>query len=86
MRYNIWTIGCQMNVSDSRRLAAALERLGYTSVERPEASVVAEQDRIRIAGGRAPVVRYDRTLRRGVEVFQDDIGSARCQFNAVDPA
>lgn len=29
MKYHIWTIGCQMNVADSRRLAAALERLGY---------------------------------------------------------
>ena len=29
MKYHIWTIGCQMNVADSRRLATALERLGY---------------------------------------------------------
>ncbi len=28
-RYYIWTIGCQMNVVDSQRLAAGLERLGY---------------------------------------------------------
>ncbi|HIE39243.1 MAG TPA: tRNA (N6-isopentenyl adenosine(37)-C2)-methylthiotransferase MiaB [Anaerolineae bacterium] len=36
MRYYIWTIGCQMNVTDSRRLAAALERLGYDPVGRAE--------------------------------------------------
>ncbi|HID88725.1 MAG TPA: tRNA (N6-isopentenyl adenosine(37)-C2)-methylthiotransferase MiaB, partial [Anaerolineae bacterium] len=29
MRYYIWTIGCQMNRADSRRLAVALEMLGY---------------------------------------------------------
>jgi tRNA-2-methylthio-N6-dimethylallyladenosine synthase len=27
--YYIWTIGCQMNVSDSRRLAESLEDIGY---------------------------------------------------------
>ncbi|MEA3350878.1 MAG: tRNA (N6-isopentenyl adenosine(37)-C2)-methylthiotransferase MiaB [Chloroflexota bacterium] len=30
MKYHIWTSGCQMNVADSRRVAAALEELGYT--------------------------------------------------------
>lgn len=29
MKYNIQTLGCQMNVSDSQRLASALEQLGY---------------------------------------------------------
>ncbi len=29
MRYHIWTIGCQMNLADSQRVAAGLERLGY---------------------------------------------------------
>ncbi len=36
MRYYIWTIGCQMNVADSRRVAAALEKLGYTETQRAE--------------------------------------------------
>ena len=30
--YNIWTVGCQMNVADSQKLAAGLERIGYTAV------------------------------------------------------
>ncbi|MEA3396557.1 MAG: MiaB/RimO family radical SAM methylthiotransferase, partial [Chloroflexota bacterium] len=34
--YHIWTIGCQMNVADSERVAAGLERLGYTPVARAE--------------------------------------------------
>ncbi len=33
MRYYIWTIGCQMNVADSQRVAAGLERLGYAPAE-----------------------------------------------------
>ncbi len=36
MKYHIWTIGCQMNDADSRRLAAALERLGYQPADRAE--------------------------------------------------
>ena len=34
MHYHIWTIGCQMNVADSQRVAAGLERLGYQPAER----------------------------------------------------
>ena len=34
--YYIWTIGCQMNEADSRRLGSELESRGYSSVERPE--------------------------------------------------
>ncbi len=29
VEYHIWTIGCQMNLADSQRVAAGLERLGY---------------------------------------------------------
>ena len=32
--YHIWTIGCQMNVADSARLAAELEALGYQPAAR----------------------------------------------------
>ncbi len=36
MRYHIWTIGCQMNVADSQRVAAGLEQLGYQPAARAE--------------------------------------------------
>jgi len=36
MKYHIWTEGCQMNISDSQRVASALERLGYRSASHPE--------------------------------------------------
>lgn len=29
MKYHVWTIGCQMNVADSKRLESELEKLGY---------------------------------------------------------
>ena len=34
--YHIWTVGCQMNISDSERLEAALQGVGYSPVERAE--------------------------------------------------
>ena len=37
--YHIWTVGCQMNVADSERMAAALEQLGCV-----ESSVMEEAD------------------------------------------
>ena len=33
--FNIWTIGCQMNVADSRRLAESLEKYGLTAADGP---------------------------------------------------
>lgn len=34
--YHIWTLGCQMNVSDSQRLASELEKMGLSAAEDPE--------------------------------------------------
>lgn len=36
MRYYLWTIGCQMNVADSRRIAEELDRLGFRETARPQ--------------------------------------------------
>ncbi|MGD9891797.1 MAG: tRNA (N6-isopentenyl adenosine(37)-C2)-methylthiotransferase MiaB [Dehalococcoidia bacterium] len=35
-KYHIWTVGCQMNLADSGKLAAGMDRLGYEAVARPE--------------------------------------------------
>jgi tRNA-2-methylthio-N6-dimethylallyladenosine synthase len=40
MKYHIWTEGCQMNVADSRRLASALEQLGYEPTRQPKGADV----------------------------------------------
>ena len=37
-RYHIWTVGCQMNVADSAKLGAGLDRLGFEPVEEVEAA------------------------------------------------
>ena len=34
--YHIWTLGCQMNVSDSQRLASELEKMGYRAAQNPD--------------------------------------------------
>ncbi len=40
-RYHIWTEGCQMNVADSQKLAAGLDRHGWLSTDEPaEADLV----------------------------------------------
>ena len=36
MKYHIWTVGCQMNVADSRKLSAGLDRAGLNPVATPE--------------------------------------------------
>jgi tRNA-2-methylthio-N6-dimethylallyladenosine synthase len=51
--FHIWTIGCQMNVADSRRLAESLERYGLTAAETPAAADV--------------VVLYACVVRQGAE-------------------
>jgi len=41
VKYHVWTIGCQMNVADSRRLGSELEKLGYQHTDQVrEADVV----------------------------------------------
>src|SRR5690242_1671864 len=37
-QYYIWTEGCQMNVADSAKLAAGLDRLGWTATDASEAA------------------------------------------------
>ena len=51
--FHIWTIGCQMNVADSRRLAESLESFGLTAAEGPHAADV--------------VVLYSCVVRQGAE-------------------
>jgi len=36
MQYHIWTVGCQMNVADSKKLASGLDKLGWSEVGEPE--------------------------------------------------
>ncbi len=38
MKYHIWTVGCQMNVADSQKLAAGLDRAGLEAADAPESA------------------------------------------------
>jgi tRNA-2-methylthio-N6-dimethylallyladenosine synthase len=51
--FHIWTIGCQMNVADSRRLAESLERYGLQPADGPHDADV--------------VVLYSCVVRQGAE-------------------
>ena len=51
--FHIWTIGCQMNVADSRRLAESLEKYGLTAADGPASADV--------------VVLYSCVVRQGAE-------------------
>src|SRR5438552_3938470 len=51
--FHIWTIGCQMNVADSRRLAESLEQYGMTAADGPHEADV--------------VVLYSCVVRQGAE-------------------
>ena len=51
--FHIWTIGCQMNVADSRRLAESLEKYGLTAAQGPHDADV--------------VVLYSCVVRQGAE-------------------
>ncbi len=51
--FHIWTIGCQMNVADSRRLAESLETYGLTAADGPHSADV--------------VVLYSCVVRQGAE-------------------
>jgi tRNA-2-methylthio-N6-dimethylallyladenosine synthase len=40
MNYHIWTLGCQMNVADTQRLASELERLGHHAADPDAADIL----------------------------------------------
>jgi tRNA-2-methylthio-N6-dimethylallyladenosine synthase len=69
-RYYVWTVGCQMNISDSERLEAALQGVGYSPAQRPEEASfivlnscsVRESAEERIRGKLGELVRVKREL------------------------
>jgi tRNA-2-methylthio-N6-dimethylallyladenosine synthase len=69
-RYYVWTVGCQMNISDSERLEAALQGVGYSPARRPEDAAfivlnscsVRESAEERIRGKLGELVRVKREL------------------------
>lgn len=98
MQYHIWTIGCQMNVADSQRVAAGLERLGYEPAERARDAdvvilntcVVRQQPEDKVVGRLNQLKRFkerhpDRILAlMGCMVGVKDAGPLQERFPWVD--
>ena len=72
--YHIWTIGCQMNEADSRRLAQQLEFVGYQPSADPETAdlvvlntcVVRQQSEDRAVGRLTTLARVKQRERPGM--------------------
>ncbi len=72
--YHIWTIGCQMNEADSRRLAQQLEFVGYRPAAQPEAAdlvvlntcVVRQQSEDRAVGRLTTLAKVKQQERPGM--------------------
>src|ERR671934_48394 len=93
--FHIWTIGCQMNVADSRRLAESLEGQGLVAAEHPAAADVvvlyscvvrqAAEDRVH---GQLQALKQMKATRPHVKVVVagcvSDIPDWRSRYPFVD--
>ena len=83
--FHIWTIGCQMNVADSRRLTESLERYGLTAAETPGAAdvvvlyscVVRQQAEDRVHG-QLHVLKQLKAAEAAVEGGRGGVRRATC--------
>jgi len=95
-RYHIWSIGCQMNTADSRRMAEELEKLGYIPTRRAEEAdliilntcVVRQSAEDRVVGRLSSLKPLKRKCPEAVIAvmgcFVDDIPTLRERFPYVD--
>jgi tRNA-2-methylthio-N6-dimethylallyladenosine synthase len=85
--YHIWTLGCQMNVADSQRLASELEKMGYRAVEDPNSAdvLVINTCVVRQSAEDKAVGRL-QSLRPVKEKYPDKvIGLMGCMVGVRDP-
>jgi len=96
LRYYLWSIGCQMNQADARRLGEALDARGMVATRDPEAAdvmllntcVVRQSAEDKVIGRLASLqpLACDRTRRRALFVmgcFVDDPGALQVRFPYV---
>jgi tRNA-2-methylthio-N6-dimethylallyladenosine synthase len=94
--YYLWTIGCQMNVADSRRVAEELEQLGFQPASRPEDAdlillntcVVRQSAEDKVIG-RLTSLRGLKRYKPGLHLaligcFVDDVPALRQRYPWVD--
>jgi tRNA-2-methylthio-N6-dimethylallyladenosine synthase len=94
--YHIWSIGCQMNTADSRRVAEGLERLGYRWTKRAEDAdlvvlntcVVRQSAEDKVLGRLSSLKPLKKkrpdTAIAVMGCFVDDISALRQDFPYVD--
>ncbi|MBI3626620.1 hypothetical protein HY224_01070 [Candidatus Uhrbacteria bacterium] len=94
-KYHIWTLGCQMNKSDSERVSAVLNKIGYEATDRePEASLIvvnscavrqSAMDRIYGKAGNWQHLRRQGTLKTILTgcVLELDKAKLKDQFDLV---
>jgi tRNA-2-methylthio-N6-dimethylallyladenosine synthase len=63
-KYNIWTIGCQMNKAESERLASYFEQLGYQPASADEADLIVLNSCVVRQGAEDRVVNKLHNLRQ----------------------
>jgi tRNA-2-methylthio-N6-dimethylallyladenosine synthase len=85
--YHIWTLGCQMNVADSQRLASELEKLGYRAAQTPDdADVLVVNTCVVRQGAEDKGVGRLQSLRPIKEQHPDKvIGLMGCMVGVRDP-
>jgi tRNA-2-methylthio-N6-dimethylallyladenosine synthase len=85
--YHIWTLGCQMNVADSQRLASELERMGFQAAEMPhQADVLVVNTCVVRQGAEDKGVSKLNALKPLKKQFPDKvIGLMGCMVGVRDP-
>src|SRR5260221_4560950 len=85
--YHIWTLGCQMNVADSQRLASELEKMGYRTAQNPDdADVLVVNTCVVRQGAEDKGVGRLVSLRPLKEKYPDKvIGLMGCMVGVRDP-
>lgn len=85
--YHIWTLGCQMNVADSQRLASELEKMGFRASEQPdEADVLIVNTCVVRQGAEEKGVSRLNLLRPIKQRYPDKvIGLMGCMVGVRDP-
>ncbi|HRE46462.1 MAG TPA: tRNA (N6-isopentenyl adenosine(37)-C2)-methylthiotransferase MiaB [Aggregatilineales bacterium] len=85
--YHIWTLGCQMNVADSQRLASELEKRGFRATDEPEsADILVVNTCVVRQGSEDKGVSRLHMLRPLKQKFPDKvIGLMGCMVGVRDP-
>ncbi len=85
--YYIWTLGCQMNVADSQRLASELEKVGFRAAEDPRQAdvLVVNTCVVRQGAEEKGVGRLHALHKMKMKYPEKVIGLMGCMVGVRDP-